>query len=597
MAGPLAPATLEPVIAEARGLVEEALQALSDPRSDPINLDGIAAAARFVGMTTAEMLAATLDQRHWSEGFVAFLAAHARPLDGAAFAATVARLMRDSVSAAGDLVDIRFDEAELAAFALRSKSFRCRIRVGAKVVGSGALVSPRLVITAQHVLAAAEAAPGQIRVVGPDGKSHAATVAFASPPHADELTGGLPPADAAATHCDVALLRLDQPLGRRFAQVDLPLAPVPAAGKSPFVLVHFPGGEATGISFGEIDRSSATALRYPHSARTAGGSSGGPGFDSRFRFLGLHQGPLRKVKRIIPFEQFCTHADFRARIDGDRQMRYLWSLDGSPEGHLVIGRQLFCEALAAMTAGEVPSLRGIAVRRKKLDDPTGLGFSHDLLMAWLDGAAHRVLRVPTGLEVADLVGRLHTEAFASSAAPAAAPAAAPGVRADETTLVAHDADRARALAAALEAQAQAEGRMLWIFFENPPSGLLQETQVQFEHLVDELMARPSVRVVLAGFETYKIAETLYETLGEARNSPRPGLLAEYVGTFTSADVRFTADEMARTMGYNWAAEVLDRIVRLALAGLGVAGGVYGAAALPAVAAKLRDEARREEGRA
>lgn len=591
MSGALTATALAPVIAEAPALVQEALQALYDPRDDPLDLDGVAVAARQVGRTTAAMLAMILNEDGRSEAFVAFLAAHARPLDSAAFAATVSRLKSEFESALGGLVAIALDEQKLAAFALRSRSFRCRIWVNGEVRGSGALVSPRLVITAQHVIAAPAGAVARLEVEGPDGQRYAAQVALALPPHEAEMTGGLPPADTAAAHCDIALLRLDAPLGRRFAQIDLPAAPVACAGRQPFVLVHFPGGKAAGISFGEIDRSSAKALRHAHTAKAANGSSGGPGFDAEFRFLGLHQGRLGKVKRIVPFEQFCTHADFRARIEGDGQMRYLWSLDGSPEGHLVIGRQRFTEALAAIDAGEAPALRGICVRRKRIAETTGLGFSHDLLVAWLDRKRHRVVRVPTGIEVADMVGRVQAEVFGS-----AMPEAAAGVRADETTSVAHDEDRARTLAARIEAQAAAEGRTCWLFFDNPPSGLLQDAQVQFEHLVGELLLQPSVRVVLAGFETYGIVETLYETVAEARSAALPGLLVEYIGEFTAADVRFTAAEMARAMGYDWAPDVLDRIVRLALAGLAPSGANYGAETLGAVAEKLRAEARREEGR-
>ncbi len=591
MSGTLSARALEPVIAEAPALVREALQALYDPHDDPLDLDAVAVAARGVGRSIAAMLAMILNGDGRAEAFVAFLAAHSRPLDRDAFAATLAGLQADVGAALGGVVAIAFDEKRLADFALRSKGFRCRIWVNGHVAGSGALVSPRLVITAQHVTAGPGAGAPLLEVEGPDGLRYPAAVAFALPAHESEMAGGLPPAAQAAGHCDVALLRLDRPLGRRYAQVELPAAPVACDGKSPFVLVHFPGGRAAGISFGEVDRTSATALRQAHTAKAANGSSGGPGFDAEFRFLGLHQGRLGKVKRIVPYEQFAANADFRARIEGDCQMRYLWSLDGSPEGHLVIGRQELFEALAAMVAGEAPALRGVWVRRKTIGDVTGLSFSHDLLAAWLDAKRHRIVRLPTGIEVDDIVGRLHAEVFG-----AVLPDATPGVHADETTRVAHDEDRARTLAATMEAQAAATGQTLWVYFDNPPSGLLHEAQVQLEHLVAELAARPSLRIVLAGFETYELVETLYETVGEARNAVLPGLMAEYIGEFGALDVRFTAAEMARAMGYDWGAAVLDHIVQQALAGLPVTGGRYAVDHLGIVAERLRAAARREEGR-
>ena len=95
MSGSLTAKALAPVIAEAPALVHEALQTLYDPREDPLDLDAVAVAARGVGRTTAAMLAMILNEDGLSEAFVAFLAAHARPLDRPAFAATVARLKAD----------------------------------------------------------------------------------------------------------------------------------------------------------------------------------------------------------------------------------------------------------------------------------------------------------------------------------------------------------------------------------------------------------------------------------------------------------------------------------------------------------------------
>ena len=52
MSGALTATALAPVIAEAPALVQEALQALYDPRDDPLDLDGVAVAARMRGRST-----------------------------------------------------------------------------------------------------------------------------------------------------------------------------------------------------------------------------------------------------------------------------------------------------------------------------------------------------------------------------------------------------------------------------------------------------------------------------------------------------------------------------------------------------------------
>ncbi|OYX44850.1 MAG: hypothetical protein B7Z02_03260 [Rhodobacterales bacterium 32-67-9] len=585
---------LDPLIGAEPELVQAALRAIYDQQAEPLDLDGVAAAGRGIGKSPGQMLAMILDEDDLAGPFVAFLAARNHPLDAEAFTDMIVGIKADMETTLGPIVGIAFDEAKLARFSLQSRGFRCRIKVNGRIMGSGALISPRLVITADHVIEKPEGSAGDpvIEVIASDGLSYPARVAFALPPHENERTGKLPPVTAAATHCDVALLRLDHALGRRYAQAELPPAPVACGGKGPFILVHFPGGKASGISFGEVERTSADDLRQAHTAKAANGSSGGPGFDAEFRFIGLHQGILGRIKRIVPFDRFAANDDFRAALQKDREARFLWSLDGSPDGHIVIGRQDFFDALTAMVEGDAPALKGIWVRRQNIALSTGLSFSHEMLVAFLDGdrAGHRVFRIPTGFDVPDLIAEVHRQAFDAGAA-----GATPGVQEHETTRVAHDEDRARTLAGALEEAAIAAGETWWFFLDNPPSGLLHETQVQLEHLVRALLARPHLRLVLSGFETYELVEQMFETVAEARAAALPGLLAEHVGEFGPADVRLTAAEMSRAMGYGWSADVIDRIVKLALAGLPASGGRYAAEHVGAVAEKLRDEARREEG--
>ena len=73
--------------------------------------------------------------------------------------------------------------------------------------------------------------------------------------------------------------------------------------------------------------------------------------------------------------------------------------------------------------------------------------------------------------------------------------------------------------------------------------------------------------MLAGFETYGLVDTRFESIADALTSTRPGLLVEILGDTPVADIRATLTEACRDTGLNWSTDVINYEVDQALAGL------------------------------
>lgn len=601
---PMTPAELAPVVENQPGLVAEALDAIYADFATPVSLDGLRtlAAASNGLVTTQSLLLATLLNHQTLGRFVAYLAVRGIDLTTRAGEQVFDTEFTDEFGPVviGDVANDDFDFDRMSSFASRAKAFRCRIRVNGAAKGSGAFVSPRLVLTAAHVVEAltdaiaAGAPPPRLEIDASDGKTYGARLVWWQPCHPDEKAGNLPPPQAIASHCDAALLRVDRPLGRLVGRIDLPSQPAAWVGAGRFVLIHYPDGQARGISIGKIRRDGPDDLRQFHNVNTGGGSSGGPGFDRQFTFLGLHQGRWQAFRRIVPYERFAANPDFRREIESDRPPRYLWSLDGSLDSHIIIGRERFFEALTAMIEGTAPMLRGIWIKREDTSRTEGLSFSFHMLEAFLTAQEHpyEAYQIPTSYDAVDLIDQVTSIVFGDGEGVIAQP----GVGRDETTAAAHDDDRTRRLADRLDARGAAEGRTIWIYFENPPSGLLQDTQIQLEHIVEEFVARPNVRLMMSGFETYDLLPQQFASVQEARRATRPGVLVDYLGNFRRSDVDVTAREMDHALALKWGDAVRQRMVDRALHGVPeVAPDTYAPSQLPTVAEGLRAEARKDYG--
>ncbi|MFG5384611.1 trypsin-like serine peptidase [Yoonia sp. R2-816] len=577
---------LRPHLAARPDLIKEALAVIYAGDARNLSMDAIAVQADLTGQDQATLLVASLE-KHGTDGeFAAFL-------QGRGVALTSFDDLLDGLAQGPD--DGAVDHADLADFATRSHAFRCRIKVGGQVMGSGALVSPRLVLTAAHVIEAAldPAIATKVEVIASDAHSYPARKVFALPCHPDEHGGALPPADQAADHLDVALLRVDPPLGRWYSHVKLPNPVSHWNGHDRFFLVHFPNGVENGLAIGDITRNDLAEIRVPHNAQADEGSSGGPGFSGNFEFLGIHQGRLGPFRRIVPYDLIAANDAFQEALKSDQPPRYLWSLDGTLDSHVVIGRGKFFDAITAMVENDPPSLRGIWVRRMDPEVTTGLSFSHDLLDQFLraSNAKYRILRVPMDLGVTDLVTHIN-----QIAAIGDAPVAAQGVADGQTTDVAHDDDRVRRLVDRLDMAAKDADQTIWIYVDNPPTGLLAETQVQLEHFVQAVMTHPHLRLVIAGYETFGLVNALSTEVADARRMTRPNLIVEELKNVTIDDVKLSIAEMARALGLAWSPDVVAFIARRAVQGVETTlGHFFDPRHFRRISDVIRDEATRSIG--
>jgi hypothetical protein len=405
----------------------------------------------------------------------------------------------------------RFDPEATKHFFDRLESFRCKVCVNGQVKGSGILVGPSSALTAWHVTAVAAPSDQQIPVptieveLADRRRIGAEMVQTSSSPCGDnEWRGQAPRLDDEVAQChDVALLRLKQPAGIHLAFAALASPPFELRSPASVMLVSYPNGQWKGVEYAKLRRLyPKLTARWGYDVQAAlHGSSGGGCFDTSLRLAGIHQAGAVGGGRLVPLVRFDGLV--RAAIEEDETPDVLWSLDGTPDTSLVVGRDAFFTGYQA--AMREPRARGVWIRRIDLtNDVSGLPFSFDLLSKLVARSVDtRLVRVSFDALVNDLpteVARRATEAGVAVDAPAARS----GVAQDQTEPEAVIADRSRLLAQALDAKARSLGVRLWVFFDHPSITFSDEPRWALTAFVDQAMRLDGLRVALAGFEAVQM---------------------------------------------------------------------------------------------
>lgn len=484
-----------------------------------------------------------------------------------------------------------FDHDKLSAFAHEANAFRCRIRVNGEIKGSGVMVSHRLVLTAWHVVNREqpwdEDAPPRIEVITSDGREVLARPSRPSSPcHPEEWNGTHPNNEDLCNHNDFTLLRLAQPAGFALGFAPVTCPPPTWAGTISCLLVHYPLGADVGVTDGKAFFGDHRP-RYVHDAPGDGGSSGGALFSNTFTLIGVHQKRVGEERLFVPLKNFVNDnsRELVNAINADKQPSYLWSLDGSLDGHLIIGRRTFFDALDHMLENEDPGskrLRGVWMRRKRADeDQSGLGFAFDLLKAFLmrrQPKAHLV-RISLRAREADLF-TLVEAAFDNIAGASAARA---GVREDETTEVAFEADRADALVRRIE---NSIAGSIWVYIDGPKKELSESVVRQLEQLLSRMQRSARIRFVVTRMESHHLPLGRFESLSEISERSPPGVMYDYTGDFVLEDVKTTIRAASADLELGLDDNGIDDIANKALIGIEPQFGRFPASKLSEVARYL-----------
>ncbi|HKP77900.1 MAG TPA: serine protease, partial [Phenylobacterium sp.] len=325
------------------------------------DIHGLRAAADYLELPLHEVWAQTLERKDALDAFAAALSAQGVSLG-------------DQVLA---FDDTHWDIRRTPEFFSRAEVFRCRVLADGAPTGSGILVGPSTVLTAWHVVAAAApdepqepARRVQVEVAGGRRIEAAAPWRFESYCGSLEYQKRLPKTDAEVDNRhDLALLSLREPVGLHSGFATLPPQPYDYHGPAAMAVVHFPEGEDHGIGMGRLRKLPGLTARWGHDVQTAGGSSGGGCFDTRYQLIGVHQGRAGRGGRLVPAVRFPA-AVIQA-IAEDEAPPTLWSLDGTLGTSLVVGRDMLFQAYAA--ARRDGRARGLWVKRiDTVNDVSGL---------------------------------------------------------------------------------------------------------------------------------------------------------------------------------------------------------------------------------
>lgn len=576
---------IEEAIREHPVAAAKALAAVQFGETVPLTVDSLAVAADVLNTGIEELWVDQLVRLGALDAFAESLRAQGVPLD----------------ASRPEVFDDHVDPDKLSLFAPRAKAFRCRVLVNGAFAGTGCLIGPSLVVTAWHVVAVnppslPQVPTPQVEVILSDQSKQDVIVPFGFESFCGdaEFEGHAPRADSdVADRNDVALLVMRRPAAAHLGYARLPSTVQETASRSALFLVHFPGGDDKGIGTGRISKIYRVTARWRHDITSLPGSSGGACFNRDLEFAGLHQGKWSGGGRLVPLSRFV--ADLRPLVEKDIAPRTLWSLDGTENGALVIGRDLFFEAVAE-AGGEGSRVRGLRIKRRDLAvGTTGLAFSYEILARLLTrrGLGHTLVRITFDELVSDLVQDIRSRVRAAGL-PLQDPAAQPGTSLGAAAPEGAARDRAATLAGAIEGAAAAAEQTIWLFFDNPSVALPEPARLALEGFVAAALVQPHLRLVITGFETVPLPGQEFPTA--AAGAGLPGLVVEYLGGFTRSDIlNFLSQASEDLTGRPPHPATIGQTADEILAPLPAFNGIYQEADLETVVSGLRSRLRLQHG--
>lgn len=486
-----------------------------------------------------------------------------------------------------------FGDRAMSEFSARSSGFRCLIRANGETRGSGILVGPSTVLTAWHVLylrPPGETQPADVRYeVGfLDGRTTPARLTSQTYPCTlAEYVDGAPPrndGEVADAH-DLAVLRLDRPLGLGSKFPALPRPPYEYRGRGAMALLHFPAGEAAGLEFGRFRKIRGLLARWGHDIQTAPGSSGGGCFDTDFKLVGVHQGGGAANRgRLVPARRFPQALlDF---VESDSSPEFLWSLDGAVGSPIVLAREDFFRGYHAARLDD-SRIRGVWVKRADpLDENAGLGFTFEILTRLAARSPQaEVVRVTLDRLVEDLPNDI-ARRLTQAGYPTPDIAAVDGVADNHTQLEAVNADRGRRAATAADAAARTQNVRLWLYIDHPTVAFRDADRWAFDGFISQALLLPHLRLVLAGFEAVQVPGEVFQTAAEGETIGRAGLFVEYLDGFRSSDVRLLFERALEDLSIPLETSQIDELVARATEGVEMDGAIYRAWTGRAVGARI-----------
>lgn len=361
-------------------------------------------------------------------------------------------------------------------------------------------------------------------------------------------------------------------------------------------MISHPEGEWRGVEFAKLRALPNIRARWGYNVTaTHGGSSGGGCFDTSFSLAGIHQGRARGRGRLVPLVRFDSIV--RDVIAADETPEKLWSLDGTPESGLVVGRDTFFIGYHAAMRGPT-RVRGLWIRRVDLqNDVSGLPFSFEMLDKLVARSPNtRLIRISFDALVRDLPNEIARRASAASI-DIKAPEAMSGVGVDQTAPEAVVADRSRRLAQALDQKAAELNIRLWVFFDHPSVMFGDESRWALTAFVDQALRLEHLRLALAGYEAIQMPGAQFETPSAVDPEGAPGLIVEYLSDVMEVDVRNLIQSAADDMNCMISPERMKEWTREALMDLHPVNGRYDSThrAMIASRVQVRLKQLRDEG--